>query len=106
MDDGTPTPNRKKKKNSPFPLFPETQKRKKIGYTDCTPNLPQCLLEIFIMGQYPFITGWIPIVLKIGQNGQFLKTMEISNLRRACTLPPKPAVSPHSAPSQTDTKVN
>jgi hypothetical protein len=63
MDDGTPTPNRKKKKILPFAPFPKTQKKEKIGCIDCIPSLPQCLLEIFIMGQYPFITGWIPIVL-------------------------------------------
>jgi len=79
MDDGTP-PNRKKKKFLPFPfspspqnpkkgkkfsLFPSPQnpKKGKIDCTDCRPSLPQCLPEIFIMGQYPFITGWIPIVL-------------------------------------------
>jgi hypothetical protein len=39
------------------------------------------------MGQYPFITGWIPIVLYIGQNGQFLETVEFCNLRRAHALP-------------------
>jgi len=62
MDDRTPSPI-KKKKNSPFPPFPKTQKKEKIGYTDCIPSLLQCMPEIFIMGQYPFITGWIPIVL-------------------------------------------
>jgi hypothetical protein len=55
MDDGTPTPNRK------FLLFTLSPKPKKEK--NCIPSLPQCLLEIFIMGQYPFIAGWIPIVL-------------------------------------------
>jgi hypothetical protein len=51
-----------KRKN--FSLSPSPQNPKKgIGYTDCIPSLSQCLPEIFIMGQYPFITGWIPIVL-------------------------------------------
>jgi hypothetical protein len=63
MDDGTPTPNRKEKKFLLFPLSPKPKKREKIGCIDCIPSLPQCLPEIFIMGQYPFITGWIPIVL-------------------------------------------
>jgi hypothetical protein len=39
------------------------------------------------MGQYPFITGWIPIVLQIGQNGQFPETVEFCNLRKARDLP-------------------
>jgi hypothetical protein len=52
MDDGTPTPNRKKKKILPLPLSPKPKKGK-----NCILSLPQCLLEIFIMGQYPFITG-------------------------------------------------
>jgi hypothetical protein len=30
MDDGTPTPNRKKKKFLPFPLSPKPKKRKKL----------------------------------------------------------------------------
>jgi hypothetical protein len=62
MDDGTPTPNRKMKKILPFPS-PQNPKKKKIGRTNCILSLPQCLTEIFIMGQYPFITGWIPILL-------------------------------------------
>jgi hypothetical protein len=62
MDDGTPTPIEKKKKKSLSPS-PQSPKKEKIGCTNCIPSLPQCLLEIFIMGQYPFITGWIPIVL-------------------------------------------
>jgi hypothetical protein len=60
-NDGTPTPNRKKKKFLPFPLSPKPKKGK-----NCILSLSQCLLEIFIMDQYPFITGWIPIVLYIG----------------------------------------
>jgi hypothetical protein len=51
MDDGTPTPNRKKKKFLPFPLSPKPKKG-----NNCIPNLPQFLLEIFIIVQYPFIT--------------------------------------------------
>jgi len=31
MDDGTPTPNRKKKKFLPFPLSPKPKKRKKLA---------------------------------------------------------------------------
>jgi hypothetical protein len=31
MDDGTPTPNRKKKKFLPLPLTPKTPKRKKLA---------------------------------------------------------------------------
>jgi hypothetical protein len=58
-----PPPPIEKEKISPFPPLPKTQKKEKIGSTDCIPSLPQCLPEIFIMGQYPFITGWIPIVL-------------------------------------------
>jgi hypothetical protein len=87
MDDGTPTPNRKKKHFSLSPS-PQNPKKKKIGRTDCILSLPQCLTEIFIMGQYPFITGWIPILLEIGQNGQFPETVEFCNLRRAHALPP------------------
>jgi hypothetical protein len=41
----------------------QAPKKEKIGCTNYISSLPQCLLEIFIMGQYPFITGWIPIVL-------------------------------------------
>jgi hypothetical protein len=48
-NDGTPTPNRKNKKLLPFPLSPKPKKGK-----NCIPSLHQCLLEIFIMGQYPF----------------------------------------------------
>jgi hypothetical protein len=59
---GPPPPIEKRKK---FSFSPSSQnpKKEKIGYTDCIPSLPQCLPEIFIMGQYPFITEWIPIVL-------------------------------------------
>jgi hypothetical protein len=31
MDEGTPTPNRKKKKFLPFPLSPKPKKRKKLA---------------------------------------------------------------------------
>jgi hypothetical protein len=31
MDDGTPTPNRKKKKFLPFPLTPKPKKREKLA---------------------------------------------------------------------------
>jgi hypothetical protein len=55
---GPPPPIEKRKKILPFPLSPKPKKGK-----NCIPSLLQCLLEIFIMGQYPFITGWIPIVL-------------------------------------------
>jgi hypothetical protein len=96
MDDGTPTPNRKKKKFSLSP-FPQNPKKEKIGCTDYILSLPQCLLDIFIMGQYPFITGWIPIVQIIGQNGQFPETMEFCNLRSARALPPLFALYVRSA---------
>jgi len=56
-------PIEKKEKFSPFPTLPKTQKKKKIECTDYISRLPLCLPEIFIMGQYPFITGWTPIVL-------------------------------------------
>jgi hypothetical protein len=56
---GPPPPIEKRKKFSLSPS-PQNPKKEKIGCTDC---LPKCLLEIFIMTQYPFITGWIPIVL-------------------------------------------
>jgi hypothetical protein len=59
---GPPPPIEKRKKISLSPS-PQNPKNAKIGYTDCILSLPQCLLEIVIMGQYPFITRWIPIVL-------------------------------------------
>jgi hypothetical protein len=58
-----PPPPIEKRKNFSLSPSPKTQKKEKIGYIDRISSLPQCLLEIFIMGQYPFITGWIPIVL-------------------------------------------
>jgi hypothetical protein len=54
---GPPPPIEKRKKFSLSPS-PQNPKKEKIAL-----SLPQCLLEIFIMGQYPFITGWIPILL-------------------------------------------
>jgi hypothetical protein len=60
---GTPPPIEKRKKFSLSPS-PQNPKKKKIGRTDYILSLPQCVTEIFIMkGQYPFIRGWIPILL-------------------------------------------
>jgi hypothetical protein len=58
-----PPPPIEKRKNFSLSPSPQNPKKKEIGCTDCLPSLPQCLFEIFMMGQYPFITGWIPIVL-------------------------------------------
>jgi hypothetical protein len=54
---GAPPPIEKRKKFSLSPS-PQNPKRKKIGRTDCILGLPQCLPEIYIMGPYPFITGY------------------------------------------------
>jgi hypothetical protein len=64
---GPPPPIEKRKHFSLSPS-PQNPKKKKIGRTNCTLSLPQCLPEIFIMGQYLFIT-WC-------------------NLRKARALPP------------------
>jgi len=45
-----PPPPIEKRKNFSLPPLPKTPKKEKIGCTDCIPNLPQCLPEIFIMG--------------------------------------------------------
>jgi hypothetical protein len=58
-----PPPPIEKRKKFSLSLSPQNPKKKKIGYTDCILSLPQCLPAIFIMGQYPFITGWIPVLL-------------------------------------------
>jgi hypothetical protein len=58
-----PPPLIEKRKNFSLSPSPQNPKKEKINCTNCIPSLPQCLLDIFIMGQYPFITGWIPIVL-------------------------------------------
>jgi len=60
---GPPPPIEKRKKFSLSPLSPKPKKKEKIGCTNRIPSLPLCLPEICIMGQYPFIRGWIPIVL-------------------------------------------
>jgi hypothetical protein len=62
-----PPPTIEKRKKISFSPSPQNPKKEKIGSTNYIPSLPQCcILEIFIMDQYPFITGWIPIVLLIG----------------------------------------
>jgi hypothetical protein len=58
-----PPPPIEKRKNFSLSPSPQNPKKEKIGSTDYISSLPQCLPKIFIMNQYPFITGWIPIVL-------------------------------------------